>query len=309
MTKTCQHRKTALDDLAIETQKEVKSKNEGMVSLKQNIDKLNGEISGLKNEDSNKEQALGLAQKQGWQKAREIDALSQKVSTLEHNIKGLDQQKKYLESVLQSTECKYKDFKISTENKLSDLKNANYTLEISLGRDLEESMEHNKRLRNEIEQMEKKTFEVHTEKIENGAASLNASNEPVLSGSKEFVSRELREARSRAMTAEKKIQQLQRDMSKQLNLERKRSENLSKKLETMQLNHKDTLHPEKLKKATGSVSSRVSVSSNRSVVSSKSTNNHDSRTEVELLRAEISGLKSELFISKGRKRTVRSVMN
>merc|ERR1711884_224931 len=274
LTKTCEHRKNALDDLAVETQKEVKAKTDELNLEKKNSEKLQLIIDGLKNEDSNKDQALGLAQKQDWQKAREIDGLSQKVNSLERKIKGLEQQKNYLETVLKKTETEYKDLKESSDKSLEILNKEKNVIEESLKKDLEESMQHNKRLRDELEKLEASKVDKN---VENSVMKTEET--------KKVDSRELKEAKSRAVTAEKKIQQLQRDMSKQLNLERKRSENLSKKLETMQMvNSKESQQhiSSNLKKAS-SVSSKVSINS---VISNKE------QTEVESLKAEIASLKS-----------------
>ena len=127
----------------------------------------------------------------------------------------------------------------------------------SLEIELQESIEHNKKLMHEINEKDAK--------IEKLKANRKISNDSDHSPNP----KELEEAKNRALTAERKMQLLQRDMAKQLNLEKKRTLQLSKKIDELASTKNIPTNPEvKTFSETNSQSSVIDRTSDKVSVSS-----------------------------------------
>jgi len=221
LEKICEQRKKALDDLAVTSQKEIESKNCLIGQLENQVTRLEDSQSIFKKEQKHQSEIISNAQKQDWQKSREIDSFIEKIKNLQSEILSLNQQKEILEQNLNHAEQNKEQMNSQSKLNIESIRHENDEKIKSLEIELKESIEHNKNLMIEINEKN-----VKIEKLKSDRKISTDSNDAP-------NPKELEEAKNRALTAERKMQLLQRDMAKQLNLEKKRTLQLSKKIDEL----------------------------------------------------------------------------
>jgi len=236
-------RKETLNSLAIDAQKQLQGKNDEINEQVKEIEKLKKEISTIKSEVLDLNKTISLSQKQDYHKSREIDRITEKSQSKDKEIKGLYEQKEILENDLRNEQKKFEESEKSNKEFIESIR---FNLEgklSSLENQLNESLEHNKRITLDIAKRDDMIQELKETTIPINVSSVSSSqsqhtNPKVLvttstsQNNSEALrkNKELKEAIQRALTAEKKMVILKKDLSKQLSMEKRRCKTLSDKL-------------------------------------------------------------------------------
>lgn len=195
-------RKESLDKMAIDHQKLIQSKNSEIEAKISDIKKLNQKLDQATQDILELNKNISTSQKQDWHKSREIDSLVEKIATKDKEIKGLYEQRNILESDLDKVE---KDLEKNIAENKSFIESIRSNLESklkSLENQLNESLEHNKRLANDLKKRDEMISELKTTS-KSRTSSFNSEKSSISTIHKNELQQanELKEAIQRALRA------------------------------------------------------------------------------------------------------------